>query len=241
MRRRIAEHMGERMQILAAVSHDLRTPITRMRVRCELLPDSALRLKLQADLDEMQHLLEEGLALAASDHAANEAAVAVDMHALLDAIVCDYGDAGQAVKWSAQPGLVLITRPLALGRAVNNLLDNAIKFGSQAELRLETRPGQVSLSVLDRGPGIAPERLHEAMQPFSRLEASRHRGSGGTGLGLAIARRLADALGASLVLRPRPGGGLHAELCVAVPSARCGPGRVVPGAGARAETSGRDQ
>jgi signal transduction histidine kinase len=217
MRQRIADQMGERLQILAAVSHDLRTPLTRMRVRCELLPDGALRDKLQADLGEMQHLVEEGLALAATEHAAQEPLQAVDLGALLDTLVCDFADAGRAVRWAAgappaADAPVLVTRPQALRRVVTNLLDNALKFAGAAELALETADDAITITVLDRGPGIAPERLAEALRPFARLESSRNREHGGTGLGLAIAQRLADALGAALRLAPREGGGLCAGL-----------------------------
>ena len=214
MRRRIDEQMKERLQILAAVSHDLRTPLTRMRVRCDLLPDEAMRAKLQADLDEMQQLVEEGLQLAATEHAASEPVVAVDLHALLDAIVCDFADAGRPVQWSGKPGPVLNTRPRALRRTVGNLLDNALKFGAEAELQMHASPKGVTVRVLDRGPGIAPEHLELAMQPFLRLDESRNRDRGGTGLGLAIAERLAAVLGAPLQLRAREGGGLEAELCL---------------------------
>jgi len=212
MRQRIADHMNERLQILAAVSHDLRAPVTRMRVRCDLLPDGAVRDKLQADLDEMQHLIEEGLVLASSEHAAGEADCAVDLHALLDAIVCDFTDAGHDVQWTGDPSLVLTTRPQALRRVVVNLLDNAVKFAGAAELQVEASEGVVTIGVLDRGPGIAPGRIADVMRPFSRLEPSRNRESGGTGLGLAIAQRLCTALGASLRLTPRDGGGLRAEV-----------------------------
>jgi len=216
MRQRIADQMGERLQILAAVSHDLRTPLTRMRVRCELLPEGGLRDKLQADLDEMQHLVEEGLALAATEHAAQEPLQPVDLGALLDTLVCDFADAGHAVAWAdgAPPAdaPALTTRPQALRRVVSNLLDNAVKFAGAAELALDSLADGVVITVLDRGPGIAPERLAEALQPFARLESSRNREHGGTGLGLAIAQRLSQALGAALHLAPREGGGLRAEL-----------------------------
>ena len=214
MRRRIDEQAKERLQILAAVSHDLRTPLTRMRVRCDLLPDDALRGKFQADLAEMQQLVEEGLQLAATEHAATEPVVAVDLHALLDAIVCDFADAGRPVRWAGRPGPVLNTRPRALRRTVGNLLDNALKFGAEAELQMHASPNGLTVRVLDRGPGIAPEQLGLAMRPFLRLDESRNRDGGGTGLGLAIAERLAAVLGAPLQLRPREGGGLEAELCL---------------------------
>jgi signal transduction histidine kinase len=216
MRERIAAQAAERLQILAAVSHDLRTPLTRMRVRCELLPEGALRDKLQADLAEMQHLVAEGLALAATDHAAQEPAQALDLVALLDTMVCDYTDTDRTVRWQGDvtppDAPILTTRPQALRRLVTNLLDNAVKFAGAAELSLQLHDDDIVIAVLDRGPGIAPERLAEAMRPFARLEPSRSREHGGTGLGLAIAQRLAHALGGRLVLAPREGGGLQAAL-----------------------------
>nr|WP_246312524.1 ATP-binding protein [Aquabacterium terrae] len=217
MQRRLAEQtterIAERVQILAAVSHDLQTPITRMRLRCEQLADEGLRDKLQADLAEMQQLVEAGLAYARSAHAATEAEQPVDIAALLDALACERADAGQALDWQPVAPLVLPTRPRALKRIVDNLVDNALKFAGAAELALETSPTAVVIAVRDRGPGIADAQLAAVMQPFVRLEGSRNRASGGSGLGLAIAQRLAEALGAELSLRNRPGGGgLEARL-----------------------------
>jgi signal transduction histidine kinase len=224
MRERIAAQLGERLQILAAVSHDLRTPLTRMRVRCELLPEGPLRAKLQADLHEMQHLVEEGLALAATEHASQEPLQPVDLVALLDTLACDFADAGRPVRWHggaapAEP-LVCLTRPQALRRVVVNLVDNAVKFAGAADLALESRSdGALAITVLDRGPGIPPGQLEQALQPFARLERSRSREHGGTGLGLAIAQRLAGALGGHLLLAPREGGGLRATLTLRGPAA----------------------
>ncbi len=212
MQSRIAALLAERMRILAAVSHDLQTPITRMRVRTDLLPDAALRDKLQADLGEMQQLVEEGLAYARSSQAAVELARAVDLPALLDSLRCDYADAGRAVTLAAAALPPVQTRPQALRRLVTNLVDNALKFAGAARIELALQPDAVVVSVLDEGPGIPEPALERVMQPFERLEDSRSRDTGGTGLGLAIAQQLAQALGGTLVLRNRPEGGLEARL-----------------------------
>lgn len=211
MQARIAAHMAERLQILAAVSHDLQTPITRMRVRTDMLADGALRDKLQGDLLAMQHLVEEGLAYARSAHAATEKAQAVDLHALLDGLACDYTDAGQVVDLQAPADLVLTTRPQALRRIVANLVDNALKYGGAAQVAVRSlSDGRAEISVCDRGPGLPEGQLDLVMQPFYRVEGSRNRDTGGSGLGLAIAHRLSQALGAELHLRNREGGGLEA-------------------------------
>jgi signal transduction histidine kinase len=221
MQRRLAtqtaERIAERVQILAAVSHDLQSPITRLRLRSELLPDDGaggLRARLQADLDEMQQLVDSGLAYARSAHAALEPPRPVDVAALLDAIACDRADAAQPVAWTPAEPCVLPTRPDALKRIVGNLLDNALKFAGEAELALEPdeATGTVLIAVRDRGPGIAPDQLAQVLQPFVRGEPSRNRATGGSGLGLAIVQRLAEAIGARFELRPREGGGLQALL-----------------------------
>lgn len=213
MQARIQAHLRERAHMLAAITHDLQTPLTRMRLRSELLPDAGARDKLLADIDEMRGLVAEGLDYAASAHAAEEAPQRVDLLALLDGLVCDAQDAGHAARLQAPDALPpLTTRPRALRRIVGNLLDNATKFAGAAEVVVTPRDDGLRIAVLDRGPGIPAEQLQAALQPFVRLEASRHRDGGGTGLGLAIAQRLAQALGATLELLPRDGGGLEARL-----------------------------
>ena len=214
MQQRIQAHLQERMQILAAVSHDLQTPITRLRLRADLLDDTTLRDKLHADLAEMQSLVEEGIAYARSSQAAQEPLQRVDLHALLQSIAFDYADAGMPVLLlHADPG-ICDTRPQALRRLVCNLVDNALKFAGAAELSLHTASsGGWLLRVLDRGPGIPQADLAAVLQPYVRLEDSRNRGTGGTGLGLAIANELAQALGGRLVLGPREDGdGLEARV-----------------------------
>lgn len=219
MQRRIRSHLDERMQILAAVSHDLQTPITRLRLRAEMLDDTTLRDKLMADLAQMQSLVEEGISYARSAQASREPAQPVDLGALLDSITCDYTDAGKPVSLRGDSAVTLATRPMALRRLVGNLVDNALKFAGAAEIELRRQPDGVAISVLDRGPGIPEAELQAVLQPFYRVENSRSRETGGTGLGLAIAHELAQALGTSLVLAARPGGGLEARVVLPVQSA----------------------
>ncbi|MFM0291737.1 MULTISPECIES: sensor histidine kinase [Paraburkholderia] len=213
MQDRIATYMTERMQILAAISHDLQTPITRMRLRVDVMDDDEQGAKLRQDLHEMESLVKEGVTYARTLHGATEVPCRVDPDALLDSLVCDYVDAGQAVSLEGRLGVSLMTRPQALRRILGNLVDNALKFGGTAEITASTLPGgQTLITVLDRGPGIPAESLEAVFEPFYRLEASRNRDTGGTGLGLAIARQLAMAMDATLSLHNRPGGGLEARL-----------------------------
>ena len=220
---RVQAHVQERTQLLAAISHDLQTPLTRMRLRTEQVADAELRTRLLADLDGMSALVAEGLAYARSTHAHQEAPRAVDLPALLDALVCDAQDAGHDVHLHADaPALPpLQTRVQALRRVVGNLLDNAVKFGEgrpvNVTLSVEPSMGagaaqRIHITVDDAGPGIPEADLITVLQPFHRLEGSRNRDTGGTGLGLAIAQQLSLALGGDLTLANRPEGGLRARL-----------------------------
>lgn len=213
MQDRIAAYLKERMQLLAAISHDLQTPITRMKLRAEFMDDSAEKDKLTQDLGEIEHLVREGVAYARSVHGASEASARIDLDAFLDSLVCDYQDTGQDVQLTGKYGAALDTRPHALRRVLVNLLDNALKFSGAAEVEITNQAdGGLTIKVLDRGPGIPEAELTQVMQPFYRVENSRNRNTGGTGLGLAIAQQLAVAIGGSLSLRNREGGGLEAEL-----------------------------
>jgi signal transduction histidine kinase len=212
MRERINEHLIERTQMLAAISHDLQTPITRMRLRADLLLDETTREKLQADLGQMQHLVEQGLAYARSAHATQEPEMPTDLVALLESIVADYQDASQSVHWLGGHACTLSTRPRALRRAIGNLIDNALKFGGQADVSLACENGQAVVKVMDRGPGIPEGELDKVLQPFYRIEGSRNPVTGGTGLGLAIVQRLLPHCRAELRLAAREGGGLEASI-----------------------------
>ncbi|MGU9852691.1 ATP-binding protein [Pseudomonas koreensis] len=211
MQARIAAYLKERMQLLAAISHDLQTPITRMKLRAELMDDSVEKDKLWNDLGEMEHLVREGVAYARSIHGSTEESRRIDLDSFLDSLVFDYQDMGKDVQLSGKSAAVIDTRPQALRRVLVNLTDNALKFAGAAQLQVDT-DDSLSIKILDRGPGIAEAELQQVMQPFYRVENSRNRSTGGTGLGLAIAQQLAMALGGSLTLSNREGGGLCAEL-----------------------------
>lgn len=212
MQARIAAYLKERMQLLAAISHDLQTPITRMKLRAEFMDDSSEKDKLWNDLGEMEHLVREGVAYARSIHGATEESCRIDLDSFLDSLVFDYQDMGKDVSLSGRSDAVIETRPHALRRVLVNLTDNALKFAGAAELRVDAVNGCLSVEIMDRGPGIAEEELAQVMEPFYRVENSRNRSTGGTGLGLAIAQQLALAIGGSLTLSNREGGGLCAQL-----------------------------
>ncbi|MFS8977083.1 ATP-binding protein [Cupriavidus necator] len=212
MRERIASFVEERVQILAAISHDLQTPITRMKLRAEMAEDSEEKRKLVQDLDEIETLVREGLAYARTTHGAGEKASRIDLGSFIESLAYDYQDTGKAVTILQNPGGAIETRPHALRRILTNLVDNAIKFGGAAELNVRRERDAVVIEVLDRGTGIPEDKLEAVLQPFVRLENSRNRETGGTGLGLAIAQQLAAAIGGSLRLRNREGGGLAAEV-----------------------------
>ncbi|MHC8407125.1 ATP-binding protein [Pseudomonas sp. TMB3-21] len=213
MQARIAAYLKERMQLLAAISHDLQTPITRMKLRAEFMDDSSEKDKLCNDLGEMEHLVREGVAYARSIHGSTEESRRTDLDSFLDSLVFDYQDVGKDVQLDGKSGAVIDTRPHALRRVLVNLTDNALKFAGAAELQVASKhDGSLSVKVLDRGPGIAEAQLAHVMEPFYRVENSRNRSTGGTGLGLAIAQQLALAIGGSLALSNREGGGLCAEL-----------------------------
>ncbi len=213
MQNQIKNHLAERMQILASISHDLQTPITRMRLRAELMENEEQQKKWLSDLNAMQILVEEGITYARSAQKTTEAICRVDVDALLDSIVCDYSDAGQQVNISGEVGQITATRPYALKRIITNLLDNALKFATDVEIQItHPSPTLLAVSVLDRGPGIPEHELEAVMQPFYRLETSRNRDTGGTGLGLAIAQQLSRALQGTIKLSNREGGGLEVTL-----------------------------
>lgn len=213
MQARINTYMTERMQILAAISHDLQTPITRMRMRADMMDDSGQREKLNHDLKEMEALVKEGVAYARTLHGTSEPPCTIDPDALLESLVFDYIDAGQKLELHGKVGHPIISRPNALRRVLINLIDNALKFSTQVEVSVSAgADGRTTILVLDNGPGIPEEDLETVFQPFYRVEASRNRDTGGTGLGLAIAKQLTLAMNASLSLHNRATGGLEARL-----------------------------
>jgi len=216
MAERIRRFVGDRTQMLAAVSHDLRTPITRLRLRAEFMEDDEQRRKMLADLDEMEAMVSATLAFARDD-ASGEPTGPLDLAALCRTVLDEAADAhpcqAAAIAYRGPDRLVVQARPVALKRAIANLVGNALAYGGAARLALDPAeaPGRpLRLVVEDDGPGIPPESLEAVFQPFRRLESSRNRETGGTGLGLPIARNILRAHGGDVVLRNRPAGGLAA-------------------------------
>ena len=209
MQQRIREHVSERTRILAAISHDLQTPITRLRLRAELLDDEPLRTRVQADLDSMQALIKEGLVYARSLDDATPAQ-AIDVDSLLDALREDALDMGWKVSLSGGVGARVHARPTAVRRALWNLIENGAKFGDAVEIQVSSTPQMIEIRIRDHGPGLPESELEKVFEPFYRLETSRNRDTGGTGLGLAIARNLLRRQQGQVHLHNHPAGGLEA-------------------------------
>jgi signal transduction histidine kinase len=211
MQRRIRQGIEERERFLAAVSHDLRTPVTRLRLRSELLQDEQLRERSLHDLDEMQQMLDGALDFLRGK-AADEALAPLDLVALLESMVDDYAEAGHEVRLITPASARIEGRTQALRRAIGNLIDNALKYGQRAQVELQAGEDGVRIVVEDQGPGLPEEELEQVFEPFYRLESSRNRETGGVGLGLSIVRQIARKHGGDVTLANRPSGGLRATL-----------------------------
>lgn len=213
MRDRIADYLAERVQILAAISHDLQTPITRMRLRAELADDSVEKDKLVRDLAEIERLVQDGIAYARSSHGDGEKPTRIDLASFIDSIAYDYQDIGKSVTLGGVVPGTIVTKPHSLRRILTNFIDNALKFAGAAEVSVtRSSDGMHVIRVTDDGPGIPDDKLEAVMQPFFRLETSRNRETGGSGLGLAISQQLAFTIEGSVKLYNRPAGGLTAEV-----------------------------
>lgn len=209
MHSRIQTYLRERAQILASISHDLQTPITRMKLRIEMADQPELRDKLLSDLDNMSSLVREGIAYARSSESLEETTLKLELNAWVNSIASDYQDIGKNVQFHARNArLPIVTRPQALRRVMTNLLDNALKFGDSAVIEIDEDERQVAIRIMDNGPGIPEAELEAVLQPFYRVETSRNRETGGTGLGLAIAAQLTAQLDGKLHLANRAEGGL---------------------------------
>jgi signal transduction histidine kinase len=215
MQRRLQSSLNERTQMLGFITHDLQTPVTRLRLRLEKVDDEALRARLLADLAAMQSLIAEGLELARSAETTEPFAV-VDVDAMLESLVADAAELGGRAGLADRCGIDVRARPLALRRGLSNLIDNALKYGGDAEVSAARRPEGLAIVVRDHGPGIPEDELARVLEPFVRLETSRSRETGGSGLGLAIARTLAEKCHGGLALRNHPQGGLEATLTLEV-------------------------
>lgn len=212
MQQRLIRFIQDRTRVLAAVSHDLRTPITRLKLRAESIEDPKLMAKVQKDLDEMHAMVSATLDFMRSADS-REPMQPLDMGALLESLQADAEEVGQEVRIEGEPRAPYTCRPLALKRCLTNLINNAVKYGQRAFVKIEDDAEQLRITIADDGPGIPEAELERVFEPFYRLEGSRSRDTGGVGLGLGIARNIARAHGGDVVLRNRPEGkGLEAVL-----------------------------
>jgi signal transduction histidine kinase len=199
MQRRITRLIDDRTHALAAVSHDLKTPITRLRFRAEEMKDASLRAAVASDLDEMERMIDQTLAYLKEERG-DEEVKPVDLVAILETVTDDVTDQGGEARLQGSGAAIVSGRRLALKRAFANLIGNAVKYGRRAETRVEDGPDQVRVTISDEGPGMAVEDRERALQPFVRLEPSRNSETGGFGLGLTIADAVIRGHGGSLQL-----------------------------------------
>ncbi|PIO99800.1 ATPase, histidine kinase-, DNA gyrase B-, and HSP90-like domain protein [uncultured Pleomorphomonas sp.] len=211
MQARVSRFVADRTRMVAAISHDLRTPLTSLRLRAEFIDDDETRERMVDTIDEMTRMAEATLAFARDDAAAEESRN-TDLVALVEAVSADFSDLGHDVTVEGPEHVYLSVRPVSLRRALRNLVENAVRYGVRARIRLERSAAAVVIAVDDDGPGIPEDKMEEVFAPFTRLETSRNLETGGVGLGLATARSVVRAHGGELTLANRPGGGLTATI-----------------------------
>jgi len=211
MQTRLSGYIRERTQVLAAMSHDLKTPITRLRLRAELLDDAQLRAKFTGDLQEMESMVAAALDFLRGLES-SEAPQPVDIMALLESLQADIQETGGTVVIEGETRRPYAGRAQALKRCIGNLVENAVKYGQRARVIIDDNDARFELRIQDEGPGIPPGELGKVFDPFYRVEASRNRDTGGTGLGLTIARSVAELHGGSIALSNLPQGGLEVKL-----------------------------
>ncbi|MDE3081300.1 MAG: HAMP domain-containing protein, partial [Paracoccaceae bacterium] len=209
MQERLHRFVNERTKLLGAVGHDLRSPLTALRVRAEMVDDEETRDRMIATIVEMQEMVEATLAFARG-MATTEPVESVQLVDFLGGLTDEISEAGGAVTLGHVPGVVMRMRRNAMRRAVRNLIENALRYGTRATVSAREDVGGVTITVEDEGPGIPPESLERVFDPFVRLETSRSRETGGIGLGLSIARTIVLAHGGQIALENRPEGGLRA-------------------------------
>jgi signal transduction histidine kinase len=211
MQSRLRRLIEDRARIFTAMSHDLKTPITRLRLRAELLQSDALKAKFTADLAEMEAMVNSSLAFmrGMQDH---EVSQPIDVRALLESLQADAQETGGRVLIQGEAVQPYEGRPQALKRALSNVIENSIRYGGGAKVIIDDSSSCLRVRVLDTGPGIPESELTRVFEPFYRIEDSRNRASGGTGLGLSIAQSIAQLHGGDIALRNLPEGGLEATL-----------------------------
>lgn len=209
MQRRLLRFIDDRTQMLAAISHDLRTPITRLRLRAELSDDDEQKAKILSDLDQMERMTDSVLTFA-KEESASEKPRLIDIAAVVESVCNDASDTGSRVAYSGSGSGAVYGRPMALKRAFGNLIENAVNYGGSAEVEIRGGADSVTVRIGDRGPGLPEHELEEVFKPFYRADSARTPSRAGTGLGLSIARSILRGHGGDLHLENRTGGGLLA-------------------------------
>lgn len=213
MEERQKRYVEDRTRMLAAISHDLRTPITSLRIRAEMVEDTVLRLAMTRTLEDMASMVEETLRFS-RDESVDVSSEEADLAKIAMGIVEELSKLGHRVHWSGPQHLSYRCRPLSIKRALGNLVDNAVRYGSAVEIHAQsTSPyDEIVIQVCDNGPGIDPALFERAFEPFERLDPARSEQKGGVGLGLSIARSCVQAHGGRLQLANHPEGGLIASI-----------------------------
>jgi signal transduction histidine kinase len=210
MAEKVARTLESQRHLLSAVGHDLRTPLTAMRINLEFIEDEELRQGLMRNLDELQALTEQ--VLAAARGTGGETRRNVDLSALVESLCTDLDELGEPVHWTNHAPAPISCRPNEIRRAVRNLVENAVAYGHRAEVKIANGQDGYEVLVEDEGPGI-PETDHQRVfEPFVRLESSRNEATGGTGLGLTLVKAIVEGHGGAVVLENRPEGGLRARM-----------------------------
>lgn len=219
MRGRLDRYLRERTAMLAAVSHDLRTPITSLRLHAEFVESQKTKMKIYAALDEMQRMIEDTLAFIREDMQREETRK-VDLNALIDSVAADLSELGHDIEVIESNRVLVACRPVALRRALRNLMENAATYGSRGTVRTEKDDTAIRVFIEDEGQGIPEADLERVFDPFVRLETSRNRDTGGSGLGLAIARSIVRGHGGGVLLGNRAKGGLRATVVLPIAERR---------------------
>jgi signal transduction histidine kinase len=215
MQRRLRQFITDRTRMLAAISHDLRTPLTRMRLRTEMVEDNEQRTKMLSDLSEMEDMIGATLAFA-HEESADEKSQPLDLRILLETIAADAQESGEPASLTTGEATVVPMRPRALKRALVNIVDNAWRYGGSAEIVLARDSEDAIITVADHGPGIPEAEREAVLRPFYRCETSRSRDTGGIGLGLSIASDTISAHGGTIALSETAGGGLTVTVRLSV-------------------------
>lgn len=211
MRERLQRFVNDRTRMLAAISHDLRTPLTTLRLRAEFIDDPEVQEKMLATIEEMGAMVEATLAFA-REEAAREDTRTVDLAAMTDSVCADFADTGHDVTCAAEGRMPIACRPVGLRRAIRNVVENAVRYGTRARVTVEKSDAGYRITVDDDGPGIPEDDQDRVFEPFLRLEQSRGKEGGGIGLGLSIVRSIVHAHGGTVTLKNRDSGGLRVTL-----------------------------